>query len=124
MSFPSLKNNPVRYSGETLKCSICKKEMSYIDTNQLWISKLVGTDVLPLLVNLCSKACESKLPDPEENYINHAHKGGPDLVQPPNLTEIWEKEKEQRGSEISEIQIIKPAEKMSILKLIKKIWDR
>ena len=46
MSFPGLTNNPVRYFGDTVKCSVCGKTMIYEETNQLWISLLVGTDVL------------------------------------------------------------------------------
>jgi len=80
--FPDLTNNPVRYDGDILKCSICKKEITYDQTNQLWISLPVATDVLPLLVNLCSKECETKLPKPFEDYIQYAHKGGADLEQP------------------------------------------
>ncbi|WP_375182268.1 hypothetical protein, partial [Chryseobacterium sp.] len=49
MGFPDLSQNPVRYSGETVQCSVCRKTMSYEQTNQLWISLWVGTDVMPLL---------------------------------------------------------------------------
>lgn len=49
MKFPCLDNNPVRYFGEIVKCSVCGKLMSYDQTNQLWVSLSVGTDVLPLL---------------------------------------------------------------------------
>ena len=82
MGFPDLINNPVRYLGEKVYCSICRKEMEYADINQLWISLWVGTDILPLLVNLCSKECEDKLPKPPEDYVPHAHKGGSKLQQP------------------------------------------
>ena len=76
MLFPNLAQNPVRYLEETVNCSICKKDMTYNQTNQLWISVWVGTDVLPLLVNLCSKTCEYQLAKPAKGYIQHAHKGG------------------------------------------------
>jgi Leucine-rich repeat (LRR) protein len=55
MAFLSLEDNPVRYFGDTVDCSVCGKSMTYEQTNQLWISLWVGTDVLPLLANLCSK---------------------------------------------------------------------
>jgi hypothetical protein len=42
MPFPSLHHNPVRYFGETVKCSICRKEMSYQETNQFWVSNWIG----------------------------------------------------------------------------------
>ncbi|SKC95571.1 hypothetical protein SAMN05660461_0433 [Chitinophaga ginsengisegetis] len=74
--FPDLHNNPARYDGDNLQCSVCRKEMSYSQTNQLWISLQVGTDVLPLLANLCSKDCEVLLPRPPEGYVQFPHKGG------------------------------------------------
>ncbi len=80
--FPDLTQNPVRYEGEKLTCSICQKAMTYEEVNQLWISLRIGTDVLPLLINACSKACEEKLPVPPKAYVQNHHKGGPDVVQP------------------------------------------
>jgi len=74
--FPDLQNNPVRYQGDSIKCSVCRKEMDYSQTTQLWISLQVGTDVLPLLANLCSKECEVLLPRPPEGYVQFPHKGG------------------------------------------------
>ncbi len=74
--FPNLENNPVRYSEELLKCSICRKELNYLETNQLWISLLVGSDVMPLLINSCSKDCENKIRTPPKHYITYPHKGG------------------------------------------------
>jgi hypothetical protein len=81
MGFPSLVGNPVRYWGDSLTCSICKIPIKYEATNQLWITLRVGTDDLPLLMNLCSAACERKLPTPPEGYIQHPHKGGSGLQQ-------------------------------------------
>lgn len=53
--FPSLDNNhPVRYCEDKTKCSVCKKEIDYSVTNQLWISLRIGTDVLPLLMRIKS----------------------------------------------------------------------
>ncbi|MCU0439012.1 MAG: leucine-rich repeat domain-containing protein [Raineya sp.] len=89
LTFPDLTKNPVRYEGDKVKCSVCKKEMTYQETNQLWISLNVGTDILPLLVNLCSKECESNLPEPAKAYMPYAHKGGKRLQQP--TYEEWEK---------------------------------
>jgi hypothetical protein len=76
MWFPSLEHNPIQYTGDTLKCSICKKEMTYQDTNQWWITLLVGTDPLALLINSCSIACESQLPQPSNSGLLLYHKGG------------------------------------------------
>lgn len=74
--FPDLLENTVRYNTPNVKCSICGKEMSYDQTKQYWISLWVGTDVLPLLVNLCSYECGMQLPKPAENYLPYPHKGG------------------------------------------------
>lgn len=98
MQFPSLDGNPVKYFGASLKCSICQKEMSYADTNQLWISLRTGTDVIPLLANLCSSECEAALPQPPDEYVQYAHQGGSDIVQPPDEHEkfkIWISEREK-----------------------------
>lgn len=138
MGFPSLTHNPVRYSGNTVNCSICGKTMTYEQTNQLWISLNVGTDVLPLLTNLCSKECESKLPAPPKDYVQFAHKGGADLEQPLDEVERFELEMKdyednQIGNEIvteqidnDEIPLDKTTVKKEfpILKLIRKIWER
>jgi len=80
--FPSLENNPVQYIGSPSKCSICRTEVSVNNLNQFWISKWIGTDVVPLLVNTCSKECFDKIPTGAENYLSFPHKGGKDLLQP------------------------------------------
>ncbi|WP_206430286.1 hypothetical protein [Flavobacterium ustbae] len=123
MRFPLLTHNPVRYFGDTLKCSICNKEITYQQTNQLWITLRVGTDTLPLLTNLCSKECEDKLPQPEIGYVHFAHKGGADLKQPTNKE--WEKlmqqKQEQQKQKIQNDSTQK--EEPKLLRLIRKIWE-
>lgn len=137
MGFPRLTHNPVRYSGDTVNCSVCGKAMTYEETNQLWISLNVGTDTLPLLTNLCSKECESKLPTPPKNYIQFPHKGGAELEQSPNENEFFElkmiNEQEEQSKNVIEIKqtahietpLDIPTEKKEfpILKLIRKIWE-
>ncbi|QNR23850.1 hypothetical protein [Croceimicrobium hydrocarbonivorans] len=81
--FPRLDHNPVRYQGEKLHCSVCAQEISYETSYQMWISINVATDVMPLLVMLCSKECELKLPQGAEYHIAEAHRGGADLKQKP-----------------------------------------
>lgn len=83
MGFPRLDHNPVRYYGKELLCSVCSKRITYDATNQLWITLRIGTDIVPLLTNLCSTECEERLPKPPENYVQYPHKGGSKLVQPP-----------------------------------------
>lgn len=138
MGFPRLTHNPVRYSGDTVNCSVCGKTMTYEQTNQLWISLNVGTDVLPLLTNLCSKECERKLPTPPKDYVQFAHKGGADLEQPLDEDERFELEMKSYNGSQSETTIVttqtgnndtpfdKPTDRkeLPLLKLIRKIWER
>ncbi|GAB1822669.1 hypothetical protein [Herbidospora sp. RD11066] len=62
-------------------CSICDGPVQD-EHYQVWISRWVGTDVLPLLVNACSAACVAALPEPHPGYVPTPHTGGPDVVQP------------------------------------------
>lgn len=62
-------------------CSVCDGPIQG-ELRQVWISCLVGTDVLPLLVNACSTACVAALPEPYPGYVPASHTGGPDIVQP------------------------------------------
>lgn len=96
MGFPRLKNNPVKYFEDKLKCSVCQKELTYETTNQMWITANVGTDVIPMLANLCSKKCERSLPKSPENHVQSPHKGGADLIQPPDENELWKIETTKR----------------------------
>jgi hypothetical protein len=133
MGFPRLTHNPVRYDGSTVKCSICKKEMGWQETNQLWVSLLVGTDVLPLLANVCSQKCESAIPAPPEHYIPHPHKGGAELKQPPDENEFFpqqiEEWKQNSPEKIIDITSVmdnneNPGKQFPLLKLIRKIWEK
>ncbi|MCU0353218.1 MAG: leucine-rich repeat domain-containing protein [Cytophagales bacterium] len=124
MMFPSLEQNPVRYLGHTVKCSICRKEMTYEQTIQLWISLWVGTDVLPLLANLCSEECTAQLPQPPKGYVRFAHKGGSELKQP--TYQEWEAANGVKLTmeDIEKTQQNESEEKPKLLKVIRKIWDR
>ncbi len=138
MAFPALAHNPVRYLGDTLNCSICDRTMTYEETNQLWISLNVGSDILPLLVNLCSKECENKLPVPPEDYVQYAHKGSADLKQPLDHDERFEiemaKYEQEQSEKVTEAELTenddtsfdKPTKEkdFSMLRLIRKIWER
>lgn len=63
------------------RCSVCDRAVG-AGVHQVWISLLVATDVLPLLVNACSADCVAALPATRANYVSGAHSGGPDLGQP------------------------------------------
>jgi hypothetical protein len=122
MRFPLVRHNPVRYAGESVQCSICKKQITYNETNQFWITLNIGTDTLPLLANLCSKECEEKLPQPPKGYIQNAHQGGADLKQPS------EEEWEEANLTITTFEAIENQsnndKSPQLLKLIRKIWER
>jgi hypothetical protein len=64
-------------------CSVCDGPVDR-ELHQVWISRPIGTDVLPFLVNACSAACVAALPEPPPGYIPRPHTGGPDIVQPPS----------------------------------------
>lgn len=119
MNFPDLSHNPIRYNDGPVLCSICAKEMEYAQSNQLWLSLKVGTDVLPLLANLCSKECEEKLPMPQDQYVEYAHKGGSGMQQP---TYDWRKERVEVILPLNAIENEHKAPKL--LKFIRKIWAK
>ena len=126
MGFPALHNNPVRYEGDILKCSICEKEMSYADTNQLWITLKVATDIVPLLVNSCSSTCEQRLPEPPKLDIPIAHKGGSGLVQP-NVDELAYYKAMSKPINLDKVQNEAGSannEGSNLLQLIRKIWEK
>ncbi|MGD1847574.1 MAG: hypothetical protein ACFB10_19465 [Salibacteraceae bacterium] len=132
--FPSLAGNPVRYHSQNLKCSVCDTPISYAQTDQYWISLLIGTDVVPLLANVCSTSCKSRLPTPHEKYVQEPHKGGPDLQQPPDAEQEWVEIKKRldRGEDVPGVIRIKAGEQkqgkklgeLPSLKLIRKIWEK
>ncbi len=139
MGFPKLDHNPVKHFGGNLKCSVCDKKLTDETTNQMWITTHIGTDTIPMLANLCSKECEADLPKPPKNYVQFAHKGGADLVQPPDEDELWEIEMAEREKvekenkniteqpepvkEKSEI-VEKEKFKFPLIKLVRKIWEK
>lgn len=132
MGFPDLAQNPVRYKGDTVFCSLCKKPMTYEQTNQLWISLRIGTDVVPLLVNVCSKECEQSMTKPPEHYLQYPHKGGSNLSQPPDEDEMWELEMQKREqendsddhtNEVDAIPDLADGVKKTF-KLVRKLWEK
>lgn len=63
------------------RCSVCDGPID-AELRQVWISRRVGTDVLPLLVNACSPECVAALPEPHRGYVPTPHTGGPNITQP------------------------------------------
>lgn len=78
-NFPSLEYVKTEVPSE---CSVCGGPITANEVQQVWLSLLVATDVIPLLVNACSGECIRKLPKPAKGYVDHPHKGGLELVQP------------------------------------------
>lgn len=81
--FPQLPVGATVEAGSPTKCSVCNAPINASNLRQVWISLQVATDVLPLLVNACSKACIENLPRPCENYVQKPHIGGLNIQQPP-----------------------------------------
>nr|WP_243876346.1 leucine-rich repeat domain-containing protein [Streptomyces sp. 846.5] len=76
--------DPGQWGGTTLgNCSVCNNPLQLSELRQVWISRRVATDVLPLLVNACSPTCVDSLPHPPEHYVPTPHRGGPTITQPP-----------------------------------------
>lgn len=87
--------DPGVWGAEAIRtCSVCDQPLADAGLYQVWISRWVGTDVLPLLVNACSEACIARLPPAADDYVPTPHRGGPHIVQPPTQWERWE---QQRG---------------------------
>lgn len=80
--FPRLSLEVPVEAVSTTKCSVCNASVSASNLHQVWISLPVATDVLPLLVNACSKACIATLPCPPDNYVQKPHMGGLSIQQP------------------------------------------
>jgi hypothetical protein len=64
-------------------CSVCNRGFEDLRRHRVWISLNVATDVLPLLVNACSEECIQRLPKPPDGYVQHPHRGGLEVQQPP-----------------------------------------
>ena len=128
MIFPCLESNPVRYTPENkVSCSICNLVISYDETEQYWVSLNIATDIVPLLVNVCSEKCKEAIETPAEYYVPFPHKGGSELQQPLDQEEI---RLQKRMAGRKRIDMLKSnGEKTSFkdlkpLKLIHKLWEK
>ncbi len=84
--FPHLRqkeNREVYHLTTPKQCSICNAELNPKYVKRRWLSRAVGTDVLPLLVNACSLDCIAKLPSAASRYVQEPHIGGHHIKQPP-----------------------------------------
>jgi len=64
------------------RCSVCDVPFGNHVPLQYWVSLPVATDVVPLLVHVCSDQCLSKIPSPPKGYLQAPHQGGLALAQP------------------------------------------
>ncbi|MER5432091.1 leucine-rich repeat domain-containing protein [Streptomyces sp. NPDC002588] len=83
LPFPALGPAGSGEAAGVRACSVCTAPLPPTGPVRVWISLLVATDVLPLLVNACSQDCVDALPPPAEGHIATAHRGGPTIAQPP-----------------------------------------
>ncbi|MFG3589446.1 leucine-rich repeat domain-containing protein [Streptomyces sp. NPDC047990] len=75
--------DPLRWGTTTARtCSVCAGPISATGPHQVWLSQVVATDVLPLLVSACSQACLDTLPPGAKSHIPTPHRGGT-IEQPP-----------------------------------------
>lgn len=81
--FPRLR--PYIEGFEPNTCSVCNKPFDKFENHkpqQFWVSLMVATDVVPLLVHACSSECVKRLPAAYDGYIDRPHKGGVGQKQP------------------------------------------
>jgi len=62
-------------------CSVCRKTYQDFGHHRVWVSRVVATDLLPLLVNACSEAClatveDDQLARPTVGIDSKCHRGG------------------------------------------------
>jgi hypothetical protein len=85
--FPDLRTDTAKTAlaiSQPPACSVCNRPFASTPIHR-WISLPVATDVLPLLVYACSPSCIAALPHPPGNYVDHPHRGGRSVEQPPRL---------------------------------------
>ncbi|WP_343632690.1 hypothetical protein [Fluviicola sp.] len=77
LPFPDLTQARVEFEGLKTTCGICEKVQQENELyEQYWVSLRVATDVVPLLISVCSEACFSLIPKGADGYIPEPHKGG------------------------------------------------
>ena len=64
-------------------CSVCAKPFGGSVPVRRWLTLLIGTDCVPLLVTACSMKCIRALPTSPPDYVQVAHTGGHHIAQPP-----------------------------------------
>jgi len=80
-SFPALKHQRWTWPAGGMACSICGTVTHGVQ--QFWTSQRVATDVVPLLVSVCSETCRQRIGPGASGHVEQPHRGGLSLVQPP-----------------------------------------
>lgn len=83
LPFPDLTKERVEFTGCETTCGICEKIQKDTLFEQYWISLQVATDVVPLLIHVCSETCYLAIPAGAKHYLDEPHKGGLSQKQPP-----------------------------------------
>ena len=78
--FPNLRVCQWKWHTGGDYCSICDSVTENLE--QYWISQVVATDVVPLLISVCSKECLGMVGESAQNYVQGPHRGGLELPQP------------------------------------------
>lgn len=83
---PSFPATPTDGGSERINyCGVCESPLDSAHVHRVWISLVVATDVLPLLVNACSAECIDALPAPPKGYVS-PHHGARTLPSPGRAT--------------------------------------
>ena len=129
--FPDLSKNDFRYYSKIMNCSFCGMQIEESNMEQYWISKYVGTDVIPLLVSVCSNSCKNEIDEIEKDetyYINKCHKGGVIVpvskIDRMNNLVVKGKIKRYTSEELDSLTEKLGNAKPKPLRLIKKIWGK
>lgn len=78
--FPEINTTATINALRPSHCSVCGVSLD-LHVLQAWHSLSVGTDVLPLLINACSRTCIDSLPDAPDSYVRRPHQGGLSVKQ-------------------------------------------
>jgi len=82
MRFASLASTIAVQRGPIRPCSVCDQLYEDLELHRVWLTLLVATDDVPLLVNACSATCIATLPAPAHRYPG-PHRGGLHVGLPP-----------------------------------------
>ena len=80
LPFPRLDQRANIFAPQS--CSVCNKPFGANEPVAHWTTQCVGTDIVPLMLFSCSKACRDAVPDAPEGYYARPHRGGGGVGMP------------------------------------------